>query len=107
MNATPQADFSLRLPLILLIAILVAFGAAWFLKRRTRFRLSTILWIITLVAVVLGWIFDRRQLESRLREATLLEARIQALNAKLAAEQDRSNAYQALINKADAEKAPP
>jgi hypothetical protein len=42
-----------------------------------RYRLGTILWIVTLLAVALGWFCDRRRLEARhaLEVDQLVEAR--------------------------------
>jgi len=45
-----------------------------------RYRLSTVLWTITLVAVALSWFLDRRQLEKRhAMEVEQLKEEIQEL----------------------------
>jgi hypothetical protein len=42
------------------------------MSARIRFRLGTLLWIVALLAVSLGWWIDRQQLEARHRKAQSL-----------------------------------
>ena len=57
MNAIPTTESYSAPSIILLVGILVVICGvvAWLLIRHTQYRLSTILWIVTLAAVILGW----------------------------------------------------
>ena len=87
MNATPQFMPDRLIILAITFLVCVVSGlVVWFLRRRFHYRVSTILWIITLTAVVLGWVVDRRQLAARLKKQEI-ELRLSQAQYKVLAKE--------------------